>query len=162
MPMTRNELRSSVQRAYSILFAYILAMVEEVGTDRALDILSQVVENRGREDGKILAKKLGISGGEIEAGFTLYKALLDQWGVTHEIVERTDERILIRVGRCPIYDALHSADIHCDWMMEGICDKIALPLATAAIRHVSPDLKVVVRRFRTSSEADCLEELCFR
>jgi len=47
-------------------------------------------------------------------------------------------------------------------MMEGICDKIALPLATATIRQVSPDLKVVVRRFRTSSEANCLEELCFR
>lgn len=157
--MAREEAGAGVQGAYAILFAYIIAMVGEIGTDRALDILSKVVEKRGRADGKRLIRKLGVSSGGIEAGLVVYGAFLDEWGAMHNVVEKTEGGVLVRVERCPLYEAFHSAEINCDWMVEEICRRLTLPLSSAVIKQVNPSLRVGIRKFRVSNDDYCLEEL---
>lgn len=130
-----------------------------MGTERAFDILSRVVEVRGGDDGKALIERLGIDGSGIEAGLSVYEAFLADCGIDHRVIERSDGRALIRVGKCPIYDAYHSAVLDCDWLAESMCRNLTHPLITAMVRQVNPRLRSLVRRYRSFSNGYCLEEL---
>ncbi len=157
--MAREEAGSGVQRAYAILFAYVIAMVEEVGTEKAFSVLSRVVEERGKADGRALIRNLGIEGRDIDSGLAVYSAFLTQGGIRHEVIEKAANRVLIRIGKCPIYDAYYGTGIACDWLVEVMCKNLALPLITSVLREVNHKLRSVVKRYRSYSEGFCLEEL---
>lgn len=133
-----------------------------MGTEKAFDLLSKVVEARGRVDGKALAERLGVVGGGIDAGLLVYEAFLTDCGVDHQVVERSDERALIRVGKCPFYDAYHSAVLDCDWLAERMCRSLIHPLITTILREVNPGLSSMVRRYRFFSGGYCLEEIALK
>lgn len=156
--MAKEDNTSGVQRAYAVLFAYVTAVVEEVGTEKAFGILSKVVEKRGEDDGRALVKKLGIKEGDIDSGLAVYSAFLAEGGIFHE-VEKTRDRALIRVSKCPIYTAYYQSGFACDWLVEAMCKNMALPLITSILKQVNPRFRAMVRRYRSSSEDYCLEEL---
>ncbi len=157
--MIKEDNASGVQRAYAILFAYITEVVEEVGTEKAFGILSKVVEERGKDDGRALIKKLGIKGEDIDSGLAVYSAFLTEGGILHEEVEKSKDRALIRVNKCPIYTAYYRSGFACDWLVEAMCKNMALPLITSILKQVNPKFQAIVRRYRSSSEDYCLEEL---
>ncbi len=148
-----------VQRAYAILFAYVVNAVEELGTQEAFSLLTKVVEERGKEDGRGLIRRLGIHGDDLEAGLAVYQAFLRECGVECQVVEKSKDRAVMRVGKCPIYDAYHSAITDCDWLAESMCKNMTHPLLTAIVKQVNPRLKSSIRRYRTFSNGYCLEEL---
>lgn len=156
--MARQESTSGVHRAYAVLFAYIIATIEEMGSEKAFTLLSKVVEERGKEDGKALIRKLGIQETDLDAGLAVYSAFLTDGGISHQI-EKTGQQTLIRIQKCPMYTAYYSSGLACDWLVEAMCKNVALPLVTSVLKQVNPKFKAKIRRFKTSSDDYCLEEL---
>jgi predicted ArsR family transcriptional regulator len=157
--MAPEKITPGVQRAYAVLFTYIIAIVEEVGTEKAFSVLSKVVEERGKADGKALIKRLGINRGDLEAGLAVYSAFLSDSGIVHEVLEKRKDRVLIKVDNCPIYNAYFSLGVACDWLVEVMCKEMTLPLITNILKQVHPRLRPSIKRFRSSREGYCLEEL---
>lgn len=155
----KREPRAGVRRAYAAWFAYIIDIIEEIGTAKALDTLSRVIKRRGEADGKALIKRLGVKGGDIDAGLAVYSAFLADCETEHEIAEKGENKVLIRVSKCPIYDAYYGAGIDCNWQAEKMCKTLTLPLINAVLEQVNPNLKVMLKKYRSSSEGYCLEEL---
>lgn len=156
--MARQEDTTGVHRAYAVLFAYIIATIEELGSEKAFTVLSKVVEERGKADGRALIRRLGIQGTDLDAGLTVYSAFLTDGGIPHR-VEKTKDKALIRISQCPMYTAYYSSGLACDWLVEAMCKNVALPLVTSVLKQVNPQFKAEIRRFKTSSEDYCLEEL---
>lgn len=160
--MATENFTPGVQRAYAVLFTYIIAIVQEVGTEKAFSILSKVIEERGEADGRALIKRLGINGRDLESGLAVYRAFLSDGGIEHEIVEMNKDRALIKMDNCPIYNAYYSMGVSCDWLVEVMCKEMALPLITNIVKQVNPGLRPVIKRFRSSREGYCLEELIIK
>lgn len=149
---------SGVQDVYTAWFSYILAVSDDFGTEKALELLSRVVEVVGEATGKRLIKHLGVQGKGVDIGFALYSSLLDSYGVEHQIVEKTGDLASIKIGNCPIYGALKNVG-WCREMREGLCKNLFLPYIATILRQVSPRVKLRLRRYRASSNDYCIEEI---
>lgn len=153
-------LRSGVRRAYGIFLAYVIATVKELGTDRVLEVLSRTIRRRGSADGQELVSRLGLQGRtDLEAGLAVYGAFLSDAETEYQVVERSDRRATLKMSGCPIFDGYHAAGMTCDYLTENLCRNITLPLMTAVVSQVNPELKVKLKKFRASPDDFCLEEL---
>jgi len=90
----------------------IRGFAEEVGTDRALQIVRQVIVNLAHEAGADLARRLG------EVSLEAFAGGLDRWSeggaLEMEILERSPERLSFNVTRCKyaeMYRRLGLADL---------------------------------------------------
>jgi hypothetical protein len=90
----------------------VRAFREEVGDERALEVVRRVVAGLARESGAELARSVG------EASLSAFASCLDRWkeGGALEIrmIERSDDRLAFDVTRCryaEMYRALGLADL---------------------------------------------------
>jgi len=151
-----------VKRAYSVLFSYIISVIENLGSDKALEILKEVVQKRGREDGSELKIRLGIVNDKIIDGLAVYSAFIQDSGMKFDVIKETKEKIVLRIGKCPVFEASHEAIVDCQYFGERMCRLIYLPLASALVSVINPNLSVDLVRYRTFHDGYCIEEMSLK
>jgi len=148
-----------VKRAYGVLFSYIISVIESLGSDKALEILKEVVQKRGRKDGLALKRRLGVVNDNIFDGLAVYSAFIQDSGINFAVIEETDEKIVLRIGKCPVFEASHEIILDCQYFGERMCRLIYLPLASAVVNVINPNLRVDLVRYRTFHDGFCIEEI---
>jgi hypothetical protein len=151
-----------VKRAYGVLFSYIISVIETLGSDKALEILKEVVQRRGREDGLELKRRLGVVNDSIFDGLAVYSAFIQDSGMNFDVIEETDEKIVLRIGKCPVFEASHEAILDCQYFGERMCRLIYLPLASAVVSVIHPNLSVDLVRYRTFHDGYCIEDISLK
>src|SRR5262245_5869162 len=109
MPITLLERREIEAR---IVGPIVRAFAQDVGQERALEIVRGVIAELARESGAELARRVG------EASLAAFAGCLDMWkaggALELEILEQNDERLSFNVTRCrysEMYRALGLADL---------------------------------------------------
>ncbi len=151
-----------VKRAYGVLFSYIISVIESLGSDQALKILKEVVQKRGREDGLELKRRLGVVNNNIFDGLAVYSAFIQDSGMNFEVIEENKEKIVLRIGKCPVFEASHEAILDCQYFGERMCRLIYLPLASAVVSVINPNLSVDLVRYRTFHDGYCIEDISLK
>lgn len=155
----RGKIHRGVRRAYTLLFLLISELVEELGTDGALEAVERAVER----EAELLAGELRRSQPEglnpLELGLEAYKELMGSIGAEFEVVEREGDHITIRVDRCPYYEALIDASIDCGYFLGGVCRNILTPLLEGVLRRLEGGLRLEVERVRETAEGICVVRL---
>lgn len=147
------------RRAYTLLFSYVLAVSNETGSDKALGCFYDTVKKRGKNDGIELMRECNIKGTGVTECLTVYTKMMNDYGVHPLIFSKTEEKALIRVDRCPFYEAYHASEISCGWLTENICKIITLPLITEIIKQVNPNATIDIQKYRASAEDFCILKL---
>ena len=87
------------------LFAYVNAVGQEIGMERALAIFTKMAETMGAMQGKMLKEKSGIKEFDAKAAGQLLTTTPARLGISVSVVEESPRRVMYRVGRCSIYEA---------------------------------------------------------
>lgn len=148
-----------VKRAYGVLFSYIISVIENLGSDKALEILKEVVQKRGKEDGLELKRRLEVVSDSIVDGLAVYSAFIQDSGMNFDIIEMNEKKIVLKIGKCPVFEASHEAILDCQYFGERMCRLIYLPLASAVVSTINPNLSVDLIRYRTFHDGYCIEEI---
>ena len=154
----RAEPNPGARRAYTLLFLLISEIVEQLGTDGALEAIERAVEREAELLAGELQGSLSASN-PLERGLEAYGELMGSIGARFEVVEREENRFTIRVDYCPYYEALIDASIDCGYFLGGVCRNIVRPLLEAVLRKLDDRLRLEVEAVREAAEGVCILRL---
>lgn len=156
--MNKEDQSNGVRRVYALCFFFLMEVIEQLGTDRALELLSKAAEQQA----EIIEKELigQIKTAEpIEMGSEVYSRFMKDLGAQPSVQKRTENNITIRVDRCPIYEAFLSIGLDCGFWMQGLCTNIVIPSIGATLKRFDPRLRLTLEKYRASAEDLCLLKL---
>ncbi|MCD6479725.1 hypothetical protein J7L65_02945 [Candidatus Bathyarchaeota archaeon] len=154
----RAEPNPGARRAYTLLFLLISEIVEQLGTDGALEAIERAVEREAELLARELQGSLSASN-PLERGLEAYGELMGSIGARFEVVEREENRFTIRVDYCPYYEALIDASIDCGYFLGGVCRNIVRPLLEAVLKQLDDRLRLEVEAVREAAEGVCILRL---
>jgi hypothetical protein len=141
--------------------AYMNAVAQELGWERAIALYSDMAEGLGALQGKMIKEQAGIEDVDAETAHKLLKSVLDSLGMCSEVIEAGPQRVVSRPGRCPIYDSARMMGIDHE-TIEKLCRAGAIRSMAAMTRQLNPDLSYELRAFRASPDGSCIEEIVLR
>lgn len=155
--MTVAETFRGAKSGLTFLFAYQNTVAQELGMERARALNRDMVQALGTAQGKDLKDRVDIEEIPAELAGSLAGEFLEQaLGIRSQAVEGSPERVVIRVERCPIYEAAEALGME-NATIQGLCRTGSIPYMDALIKQFNPDLAYVLSRFRSSADAPCVE-----
>ncbi|MCW4037041.1 MAG: L-2-amino-thiazoline-4-carboxylic acid hydrolase [Candidatus Bathyarchaeota archaeon] len=148
-----------VRRSYALLTLFLMEAIEDLGTDRALEMLQESVEKQAVIIERGLRREIPGDLGPLEKGVEIYRAFMEGAGAEFEVHKRGEDSVTFRVGRCPFYEALLDVGVDCGYFLGGLCTHITLPAIQATLARFDPRLRLETRLVRESAEEFCLERL---
>ncbi len=150
---------TGAQTALTFYHAYLGAVGEEIGLERALALHGQVDEAMGAEQGKMIREQSGIEEFDAQtAGQMLSGAIRQRFGIVSQAAEESPERFVLNVGRCPVYEAALAAGMDAE-AVEASCRLGAVGFMDAMAKALNPELSYRLQQFRSSPEGHCVEEV---
>lgn len=147
-----------VRRAYTLLILLLMEIIEEQGTDRALEMLQRAVEGQADITAREL-RKLSAVPGPLDLGMEVYTRFMGEAGAEIEVHGRDEASVTVRVKRCPFYEALLDVGVDCGYFLGGLCTTLTLPAIQSILRRFDPRLRLESRLTRESAEGFCLERI---
>jgi len=122
-----------------------------IGAERALELLSEMMEEEGEAWTKRELKKLDITGVDALSGWELLKNFKQMFGLEvfkpeeHVIVERGPDRVVVNcTAWCPVLEACIELNIP----TKDMCEAIMLSFERGVIKALNPKLTLSVRKRR--------------
>jgi predicted ArsR family transcriptional regulator len=148
-----------VRRSYTLLVFLLMGVIEELGTDRSLEMLQNAVENQADIIVRELRKKIPVNLSPLETGVEVYNRFMGDAGAEVAIHTRDDSSVTFRVRRCPFYEAFLDVGVDCGYFLGGLCTYLTLPAIQAILTRFHPGLKMETKLVRESAEEFCLERI---
>ena len=148
-----------VQRSYTLLILFLNEVIEELGTDRGLEMLQTAVEKQAEVLHGELLRELPEGSSPLEIGDAVYLTFMEEAGAEVVVHERDDSSVTYRVARCPFYEAFLDVGIDCGYFLEGLCGNLTLPAIQAILTRFDERLRVESRLVRESAEEYCIERI---
>ncbi|UCH56829.1 MAG: L-2-amino-thiazoline-4-carboxylic acid hydrolase [Candidatus Bathyarchaeota archaeon] len=148
-----------VRRSYALLILLLMEIIEELGTDRGLEMLQTSVEKQAAIIARELRRKIPENSDLLDTSNLVYRAFMEEAGAELAVHEKTEDSITYRVKRCPFYEAFLDVGIDCGYFLGGLCTHLTLPAIQAALNHFRGGLKLEPLLVRESAEEFCLERI---
>ena len=144
--------------AYTFQYALLNAVAREIGMERTAALNTKMCETMGAMQGKMLKEQVDIEEFDAEVAYSACKKFMEGLGIGAEVMETSPQKIVFKVGRCPVYEAaqmmgLSSEDIECH------CSTSSLKFMDAMVKQLNPNLSYHLTRFRSGSDDCCEEEI---
>lgn len=156
--MSSDNAFNAAKATLTLLHAYTNTVAQEVGRERAVGLLTKMCENMGAMRGKMLKEQAGIKEFDAKAAWSPAKNFKDTIGQNYEVAEESPQRVLLRTGRCPIYEAARTLGMDAN-ATETVCRAGLLRLWDVALKQLNPHLNVRLHRFRSTPGDFCEEEI---
>ena len=150
---------NGVRRSYTLLILFLNEVIEEMGTDRGLEMLQAAVEKHSEVAHDELLRELPKDFPPLEIGDFVYRTFMEEAGAEVVVYKRDDSSITYRVSRCPFYEAFLDIGIDCCYFVGGLCGNLTLPAIQAILNRFDGHLRVESRLVRESAEEFCLEQI---
>jgi len=112
----------------------------------------------GAMQGKMLKEQSGIKKFDAKAAWSLVKNQKDGLGESCEVLEESPQRVVVRNGRCPIYEAAWMLGMDARTIETG-CRAGPMKFMYAVVKQLNPNLNLRVRKFRSTPDAFYDEEI---
>jgi len=132
-----------------------MEVIEQLGTDKALELLLKAAEKQAEVIERELAGQIKATD-PLEKGLEVYSRFMEDLGAKVSVKARSPDNISVSVDRCPIYEAFLDIGLDCGFWMQGLCTNIVLPSIEAALKRFDPKLRLTLGKHRTSAEDPCL------
>ena len=144
--------------AMTFMNAYIKTVAEEVGMDKALGLLTIMCESMGTMQGKILKEQAGADELNAKAAWSLVKSVPVGIGIGAEVIKESQQEIVIKAGRCPLYSSGQMLGFD-NQTMETMCRKGSARLMDTMTKELNPNLRYELRKFRSGADDFCEEAI---
>jgi predicted ArsR family transcriptional regulator len=148
-----------IRRSYALLTLFLMEVIEELGTDRALEMLQLAVEKQASIIERELRRKIPEDVPPLEKGVEVYRAFMEDAGAEVTVHEKNKSSVTFLVRRCPFYEALLDVGVDCGYFLGGLCNNLTLPAIQAVVARFDPRLKLEPMLVRESAEEFCLERV---
>lgn len=145
---------SGIRRVYALCFFFLMEVIEQLGTDRALDLLLKAAECQAEVIEKELIGQIRAAE-PLERGLEVYSRFMEDLDAKVSVKARSVDNISVGVDRCPIYEAFLDIGLDCGFWMQGLCTNIVLPSIQAILKRFDPKLRLSLEKHRTSAEDPC-------
>jgi hypothetical protein len=156
--MAIEDTYSGARAAMTFFNAYINTVAEEIGMDRALNLLTKMCETSGAKQGKMMKEKAGTGEIDAKAAWSLVKAVPEGIGISSEVVEESTQEVVIKLGKCPLYSAAQMLGLDVK-TIENMCRSGSARLMDTMVKQLNPNLSHQLRKFRTEAEDFCEEAI---
>jgi hypothetical protein len=159
--MATADIFTGAKNAYTYMFAYISTVGQDIGMERAVALSTKMCEAMGAAQGMALKQQAAIKEIGLQGVVSLIdKYLEDGLGITSEKLEGDDHRQLIKVGRCPLYEACEVLGMD-NATIESLCRAGALRFMDTIVKQFDPAFSYQLQEFRPSAEGSCIEAIFF-
>lgn len=154
-----NPMIDGVRRSYTLLILFLNEVIEELGTDRGLEMLQSAVEKQAEIIHGELLRKLPEEMPPLDIGDAVYRTFMEEAGAKVVVHNKDESAITYRISRCPFYEAFLDVGIDCGYFLGGLCGNLTLPAIQAILNRFDGRLKVESRLVRESAEEFCIERV---
>ncbi len=148
-----------VRRAYVLQIAYIMEVVEELGTDEALRMLDAAAKRQGSIVAREMRRTLPEDMAALDIGAEVYSRFMADAGADITERSRDETSVTFLVRRCPFYEAFLDVGVDCGMFLNGLCGNLTLPSIQYTLSHFDERLRVEPLVTRESAEELCLEKV---
>ena len=158
--MAIEDVFEGARTALIIFDAYVNTVAQEIGRERAMSLLAKTAEDLGIMQGTMMKKQPGIREVDAKAAWPLLKSVPQSLGISLEMIEETPQRAVAKVGigKCSVYEAAQMLEMDAV-SIEAMCCTGPERLMNAAAKQLNPKLSFRVRKFRSSPQDFCEEEV---
>ena len=115
-------------------------------------------ESMGTMQGKILKEQAGAEELDVKAAWSLVKSIPVGIGIGAEVIKESQQEIVIKAGKCPLYTAGQMLGFDNE-TMETMCRKGSARLMDTMTKELNPNLTYQLRKFRSGADDFCEEAI---
>ena len=133
-------------------------MVKEYGENKAYSMIEKTCQNMGALQGKMSksqARREKIKEMNPSNAALLASDAIKGFGIASEILKETDEKVSIKVKKCPVYEAAKMMGLD----PEPFCRSSALPFMDSLVKELNPNLQYELEKFRIGQDDFCEESI---
>jgi hypothetical protein len=156
--MATKEAFAGAKTGFTFLNAFVGAVAQEIGMERTLGIITKMSENFGTMRGKMIKQKAGAKEINAKTAWSLMKPVVDDIVLNFETVEESPSKVVIRSGRCAVYEAAQALGID-GKTVEAVCRAGGNRMDDVLVKQLNPNLSFRLRKFRSSADDFCDEEV---
>ena len=146
-------------RAYMLQILYVMNAIEELGSDKALEILEKSSERQGVIIARNMKKTLPDGMTSLEIGAEVYRRFMSDAGAEISVHKQDETSVTFVINRCPFFEAFLDVGVDCGMFLNGLCTHLTLPSIQATLSQFDPRLKVEPVLTREAAEDLCLERV---
>ena len=148
-----------VRRAYMLQILYVMNAIEEIGSDKALELLERSSQRQGVIVARQMKKTLPEGMTSIEIGAKVYRRFMSDTGAEIRVHKQDETSVTFVINRCPFFEAFLDVGVDCGMFLNGLCTHLTLPSIQATLNQFDPRLKVEAVLTREAAEDLCLERV---
>lgn len=149
---------NGAKNAYTGFFAYLNTVAREIGKERAVALQTKTDEAMGAKTGKTIKEQAGVEEFDAKTAASLANNFTEGFGVILEVVEESPQKVVIHVGKCPLYEAAQVLGMDAETIEAG-CRAGALKFLDTMVKQLNPNLNYRLRKFRSAADDFCEEEI---
>ncbi len=157
--MASTDTLNGAKSAFTFFYAYLNAVGQEIGMDRATALDAEMCEMMGAAQGKAMKDQVGLDEiGIAMAASLVGRSIEEGLGITSEVIEESAQRIASKVGRCPIYEAAEALGMD-GASIEASCRATSLRYMDTMVKQLNPHFSYRLSEFRPAADGYCVEEV---
>jgi predicted ArsR family transcriptional regulator len=150
---------TGIRRSYVLLVLFLIEVIEELGTDRGIEMLQTSIVKQADIIEQELRRRIPDDVEPLEKGVLVYKDFMKEAGSEVEVHAKDAESVTFRVDRCPFYYAFLDVGVDCGYFLGNLCTHLTLPAIQETLRRFDPHLRIETMLVRESAEEMCLERI---
>ena len=143
----------------SMFGTFFNTVTQEVGEDKALALLSKSLEGFGAMMGKMTKEQMGITELDVKTTSSFMKGMVESLGFTPEI-EESPTTVTVKHVKCPFYEGLKGAGYD-PKAIETFCRNGPAVMMNALFEQLDPNVRYAFKKFRSTPDDFCEEEIAF-
>ncbi len=151
-----NDVFNAGKMGLTWFHAYTNTVAQEIGRERALGLMTKMFENMGEKRGRMMKEQAGIKELDAKAFCPTLKISKDTIGQNYEVIEESPQRVVVRVGRCPFYEAGRALGMESN-TIETVCRSGPVRLLHATVKQLNANLNGRLQKFRSTPDDFCEE-----
>jgi hypothetical protein len=156
--MSQDDAFNAAKTAMAFYMAYLNMVAQEVGMDRALALQTEMCENVGALQGRMLKEQSGLDEFDAESAWSLVKTTPTSLGLSLELLEDNPLRVLVKCGRCSIFEAGRMMGLDTE-TLETFCRSGPSKFLDVVTKELNPNLSYRLLKFRMPPDDFCFEEI---
>jgi hypothetical protein len=148
-----------VRRAYMLQILYVMQVIEELDTDKALEFLERASERQGVLIAREMKRTLPEGMSSIEIGAEVYRRFMSDAGAEITVHKQDEKSVTFVINKCPFFEAFLDVGVDCGMFLNGLCTHLTLPSIQATLNQFDQKLKVETVLTREAAEDLCLERV---
>jgi hypothetical protein len=148
-----------VRRAYMLQIFYVMEVIEELDTDKALEFLEKASERQGILIAREMKKTIPLDMSTLEKGAEVYRRFMSDAGAEISVHKQDESSVTFVINGCPFFEAFLDVGVDCGMFLNGLCTHLTLPSIQATLNQFDQKLKVETVLTREAAEDLCLERV---